>query len=97
MELLEGRTAVVTGGARGIGYAIARLFVENGAAVVIGDLDEAAAVDAAQSLDGAAFGVRCDVTSEIDVIALLERCNEEFGSLDVLVNNAGVTRDLTMR
>jgi 3-oxoacyl-[acyl-carrier protein] reductase len=97
MALLEGRTAVVTGGARGIGYAIARLFVENGAAVVIGDLDETAAVDAAQSLPGAAFGVRCDVTSEQDVIALLKRCSDEFGSLDVLVNNAGVTRDLTMR
>jgi 3-oxoacyl-[acyl-carrier protein] reductase len=97
MALLEGRTAVVTGGARGIGYAIARLFVDNGAAVLIGDLDEAAAVDAAQSLPGAAFGVRCDVTSEPDVIALLKRCNDEFGTLDVLVNNAGVTRDLTMR
>ncbi len=97
MTLLEGRTAVVTGGARGIGYEIARLFVEHGAAVVLGDLDEAEAVEAAKELPGTAVGHRCDVTSEDDVAALLARCSREFGSLDVLVNNAGITRDKTMR
>ena len=97
MALLEGRTAVITGAARGIGYATARVLVEQGAAVVVGDLDEAAAVDAARSLPGTAVGARCDVTSEDDVVALLERCRTEFGSLDVLVNNAGITKDRTMR
>ena len=97
VSLLEGRTAVVTGGARGIGYEIARRFVEEGAAVVLGDLDETEAVEAATSLPGTALGFRCDVTVEDEVRALLEYCTEEFGSLDVLVNNAGVTRDATMR
>ena len=97
MSLLEGRTAVVTGGARGIGYEIARRFVEEGAAVVLGDLDEAEAVEAATTLPGTAVGFRCDVTVEEDVQALLAHCTSEFGSLDVLVNNAGITRDKTMR
>lgn len=97
MSLLEGRTAVVTGGARGIGYAIARTFVEEGAAVVLGDLDEAEAVAAATSLPGTALGARCDVTDEDEVRSLLESCSQEFGTLDVLVNNAGFTRDTTMR
>lgn len=97
MSLLEGRTAVVTGGARGIGYEIARLFVEEGAAVVLGDLDEAEAVAAAKTLPGTALGFRCDVTVEDEVQSLMEYCTEEFGSLDVLVNNAGITRDKTMR
>ena len=97
MTLLEGRTAVVTGGARGIGYAIARRFVEEGAAVVLGDLDGAAAVEAAKSLPGTAMGMRCDVTDEAEMVALLARCTTEFGQLDVLVNNAGITKDKTMR
>lgn len=97
MSLLEGRTAVVTGAARGIGLAIARLLVEEGAAVVIGDLDEGDAVEAAKSLPGTALGARCDVTVEEDVVALLELCRQEFGSLDVVVNNAGITKDKTMR
>lgn len=97
MALLEGRTAVVTGGARGIGYEIARRFVEEGAAVVLGDLDEAEAVAAAKALPGTAVGRRCDVTDEGEVAALLQACVNEFGSLDVLVNNAGITKDKTMR
>ena len=98
MSLLEGRTAVVTGAARGIGYEIARRFVEEGAAVVLGDLDEQQAVEAAAALPGGkALGARCDVTREDEVVALLARCSQEFGSVDVLVNNAGITRDKTMR
>lgn len=97
MSLLEGRTAVVTGGARGIGYAIARVFIEQGAAVVLGDLDEAEAVEAAKALPGTALGYRCDVTDEDEMGALLAYCKSEFGTVDVLVNNAGFTRDKTMR
>ncbi len=97
MSLLEGRTAVITGGARGIGFEIARRFVDEGAAVVLGDLSEDDAVSAAKSLPGTAVGRRCDVTVEEDVVALLAACREEFGRLDVLVNNAGITRDKTMR
>jgi len=96
-ELLTTKTAVVTGAAQGIGLAIASRFVDEGATVVIADLDEAAAATAAASFpDGRAIAVRCDVTSESDVDALVSGTVERLGSLDVMVNNAGITRDATM-
>jgi 3-oxoacyl-[acyl-carrier protein] reductase len=99
MGLLEGRAAVVTGAAQGIGLAIARRLADEGARIVIGDIDSAAAASAAASLGGPgrALGVRCDVTSPDEVEALIQRCADGFGSLDVMVNNAGITRDATMR
>jgi len=98
--LLEGKAAVVTGGAQGIGLAIARAFCEEGARVVMGDIDGAAVEASARALreSGAdARGEPCDVTSETDVEALVRACVEQHGSLDVMVNNAGITRDATMR
>ena len=96
-ELLTTKTAVVTGAAQGIGLAIASRFVDEGATVVIADLDEAAAATAAASFPyGRAIAVRCDVTSESDVDALVRGTVERLGSLDVMVNNAGITRDATM-
>jgi 3-oxoacyl-[acyl-carrier protein] reductase len=99
MALLEGRTAVVTGGAQGIGFAIARRFVTEGARVMIGDLDLAASELAAKELgeESPAAAMRCDVTSAEDVDRLLRIAVDTFGSLDVVVNNAGITRDATMR
>ncbi|MEU6745922.1 3-oxoacyl-ACP reductase FabG [Spirillospora sp. NPDC046719] len=99
MALLDGRTAVVTGGAQGIGFAIAECFVAQGARVVLGDLDLTATQDAVKRLGGAgvAEAVRCDVTVADDMDALLARAVDAFGSLDVVVNNAGITRDATMR
>lgn len=99
MGLLEGRSAVVTGGARGIGLAVARRVVGEGGRVVIGDVDAAAAASVAAGLGdpGRALGVRCDVTQPDEVEALVQRCLDDFGSLDVMVNNAGITRDATMR
>ena len=99
MGLLEGRSAVVTGGAQGIGFAIAERFVAEGARVVLGDLDVDATQAAAQRLGGAevARAVRCDVTASDDVSGLVDVAVTEFGSLDVMVNNAGITRDATMR
>jgi len=99
MALLDGRTAVITGGAQGIGFAIAERFVTEGARVVLGDLDLDATQDAAKRLGGAgtAAAVRCDVTSAEQVSGLIARAADEFGSLDVMVNNAGITRDATMR
>ncbi|MBH0779770.1 3-oxoacyl-ACP reductase FabG [Nocardia bovistercoris] len=97
--LLADKTAVITGAAQGIGYAIAELFVSEGARVVIGDLDADLAAVAAEKLGGqaAAVGVRCDVTQSGDVDALLSAAIDAFGTLDVVVNNAGITRDATMR
>jgi 3-oxoacyl-[acyl-carrier protein] reductase len=99
MTLLAGRTAVVTGGARGIGFAIAQRFITEGARVVLGDLDLDATQAAAKQLGGAdvATAVRCDMTDSSDVDALVTRAVDVFGSLDVMVNNAGITRDATMR
>ncbi|NLU84566.1 3-oxoacyl-ACP reductase FabG [Rhodococcus sp. HNM0569] len=99
MSLLTDRTAVITGGAQGIGFEIARAFVDAGAKVVLGDLNEAAAQAAADKLGGrdVARAVRCDVTESADVDALLAEAVDGFGSLDVVVNNAGITRDATMR
>lgn len=105
-DLLAGKTAVITGAAQGIGYAIARRFIAEGARVVLGDLDADQVAAAAAQLSGAvgtssnapvAVGVRCDVTVSDDVDALVQAAVDTFGSLDVMVNNAGITRDATMR
>ncbi|OAE98952.1 short-chain dehydrogenase [Bradyrhizobium centrolobii] len=90
--LLEGKIAVVTGGASGIGAAIARLFVVEGAKIVIGDLAESGAELAAELAAGgfeAAFQ-RVDVTDEAEVAALMQVAVARFGRLDILVANAGI-------
>ncbi|HZZ48672.1 MAG TPA: 3-oxoacyl-ACP reductase FabG [Pseudonocardia sp.] len=100
MGLLDGKVAVVTGAAQGIGFEIARRFSSEGASVVLGDINSEAAEKAAAELSaggGRTLGLRCDVTSEDEVDALVNRAIEEFGQLDVMVNNAGITRDATMR
>ena len=102
MSLLTGQTAVVTGGAQGLGFAIAERFISEGARVVLGDLDLGATEAAAKQLgrdskDGVALAVRCDVTQADEVDALVAAAMERFGGLDIMVNNAGITRDATMR
>ncbi|MEZ0341249.1 3-oxoacyl-ACP reductase FabG [Mycobacterium sp. pV006] len=98
MALLTGQTAVITGGAQGLGLAIAQRFVAEGARVVLGDVNLEATQAAAESLGGAdvARAVRCDVTKSAEVDALVQAALD-FGGLDVMVNNAGITRDATMR
>lgn len=95
--LLEGRSALVTGAAQGIGLAIARAFVEHGARVTIADLDADRAAAAAASLGGSARGVGCDVTAEQEVADLVAGAAQAHRGLDVLVNNAGITRDASLR
>jgi len=96
--LLDNKVAVITGAARGIGEAIARLFVENGALVVIGDLDPAAAERTAKEIDpDRVRGFGCDVADGDQVRALLGFAKQEFGGVDVMVNNAGITQDATLK
>ena len=97
MGRFEGRVAVVTGAARGIGFGTATRFAEEGASVAILDLDEASAAEAAAKLpltDGAtAVGIGCDVSDATSAEAAVERVVAELGGIHVLVNNAGITRD----
>jgi NAD(P)-dependent dehydrogenase (short-subunit alcohol dehydrogenase family) len=91
---LTGRIAVVTGGGRGLGKAIARRLAEAGAALVLGDINEQSAREAAQELS-AEFGVRAlgaqlDVTQSASITALADRAVAELGALDIWVNNAGI-------
>jgi 3-oxoacyl-[acyl-carrier protein] reductase len=99
MALLDGRTAVITGSAQGIGYAIAEAFAAEGANVVVADINSEAARAAAAGLGigSRALGVACNVAEGADVDALVQAAVDQFGSLDVWVNNAGITRDATMR
>jgi 3-oxoacyl-[acyl-carrier protein] reductase len=98
-ELLSGRVAIITGAAQGLGLAIAQAFVAEGASVVLADMNEEQVQSAALSLGvgDRAIGVRCNVTDEDDVDALVAAAAERYGHLDVMVNNAGITRDTTMR
>ena len=99
MALLTSRIAVVTGAAQGLGFAIAQRFVDEGAKVVLGDVNVEATQAAADKLGGAevARAVRCDVTDSAEVDALIADAVDGFGGLDIMVNNAGITRDATMR
>ena len=87
MTRFAGKTAVVTGGARGIGASTARRLASEGAIVVVADFDEAGAQETAREIGG--VGVRCDVTSREDVEAAVEAA----GAVDILVTCAGIIRD----
>jgi len=93
MKKLDGKVAVVTGGANGIGRAIAEIFAAEGAGVAIADVDLEAAnalVRAIEAGGGRATAHRCDVSREEDVAVLMAAVVEASGRLDVLVNNAGI-------
>ena len=92
MGRFDGRVAVITGAARGIGFGVATRFAEEGASVAIIDLDEAAAklplVDGAKSV-----GIGANVAVAADTEAAVARVVDELGGLHILMNNAGITRD----
>ncbi|WP_205648682.1 SDR family NAD(P)-dependent oxidoreductase [Acuticoccus kandeliae] len=92
--MLTDKIATVTGAGRGMGEAIARKLVAKGAAVVVSDIDGAAAEKVAADIraaGGRAFGIRIDVSDEADAARLAQTAEDEFGGLDILVNNAGIS------
>ena len=89
---LSNKNAIVTGGAGGIGAAIARAFIGEGANVVIADRDGAAAAAIVRDLGGEAVAVTVDVTREAEVQAMAQAALTRFGRIDILVNNAGIYR-----
>ncbi|WP_222131282.1 3-oxoacyl-ACP reductase FabG [Pseudonocardia sp. C8] len=94
--LLDGQVAVVTGGAQGIGLAIAEAITGHGGRVLVADVDGDKAAEAVAPLASAGAevaAVACDVTSAADQEAMIRSCVDRFGRVDLLVNNAGVTRD----
>ncbi len=86
---LAGKTAIVTGGASGFGEGIAEVFSEQGANVVIADLNEAGAKAVAGRLGEKALGIKCDVTQLSDLQSMMGQAISAFGKVDIIVNNAG--------
>ncbi len=92
MGRLDSVVALITGGARGQGEAEARLFVEEGARVVVGDIRDTEGETVASSLGGSAHYVHLDVTRESDWARAVDSAVSRYGQLDALVNNAGIIR-----
>jgi 3-oxoacyl-[acyl-carrier protein] reductase len=93
MGVLDGKAAIVTGSARGIGRATAELLAEQGARVLINDLDEDVAEQAASEISGETTVFGGDLTKEGVPDQLVQKAVDEFGQIDIIVNNAGYTRD----
>jgi len=87
---LEGKIAIVTGGAKGIGEATVRLFAKHGAKVVIADIEDTLGTLLANTLAPSVTYVHCDVSSEDDIENLIRSTISRYGRLDILLNNAGV-------
>ena len=92
--MLDDKNAIITGGATGIGRAIAERFLDEGATVVIADVDEARGASTADELD--CRFEQCDVQEYDQVTDLVDRTVEEFGGLDVMVNNAGIASETSV-
>jgi 3-oxoacyl-[acyl-carrier protein] reductase len=93
---LEGRVAIVTGAAQGIGRAIAETLAHAGADIVVADLDPARSADAVAAVEKAgrkALNIKVNVADANDTKAMADQVSKEWGKIDILVNNAGITRD----
>ena len=88
---LQGKAAIVTGAASGFGAEIARVYAREGARVALADINAAGVQAVAQSIGGEAFGMTCDVSKRADIDALVAETVRRFGTVDVVVNNAGLT------
>lgn len=96
MEKFSGKTAIITGSAQGIGYAIAKEFAKRNANIVIVDLNQDKideAVATIKTIDKNVIGIKCDITQESEVENLVKQVQLQFHSIDILINNAGITRD----
>ncbi len=87
---LAGKSALITGAARGIGRAVAERYVREGARVAVSDVNEAAAEDAARAIGGGAIALHLDVTRQESIDAAVAATVSAFGRLDILVINAGI-------
>lgn len=90
MKRLEGKTALITGAARGIGQAFAQRYIAEGARVVIADIDEGAAKKTASALGESAVAVHMDVSDSASILAAVDTSVQHFGHIDILINNAAV-------
>lgn len=90
--LLEGKVAIVTGAARGIGFAVSEAFIKQGAKVVVVDIDGNVAKEACDKLGENSLPLSCDVANSKEVGVLVQKAVEHFGTLDILINNAGVSK-----
>lgn len=90
MTRLQGKTALITGAARGIGRAFAEAYVAEGATVAIADIDTARAEDSARDIGPAAFALPCDVTDQSSIDACVSSAVERMGGIDILINNAAI-------
>ncbi len=91
--MVKEKVAIITGSARGIGFEIGKVFAENGAKVVLSDLNEKAVVEAAEKLRNEGLdvtGLKADVTKEKDIIQLIESSKNKYGQIDIFINNAGL-------
>ena len=97
MKRLEGKIALITGSARGIGFEIAAAFAAEGALVAVADLSQqnsaAAAAEIASKTGARTIGLALDVSKETDCERTVEETLKAFGKVDILVNNAGITKD----
>ncbi|MEY8755794.1 3-hydroxybutyrate dehydrogenase [Peribacillus frigoritolerans] len=91
--MVKEKVAIITGSARGIGFEIGKIFAENGAKVVLSDLDQNTVEKAALDLRNnglEAIGLKADVTSEEDIIQLIKQAKDKYGRIDIFINNAGL-------
>lgn len=88
--MVKGKVLIITGAAQGIGFEIAKEFLNAGAKVVLTDLNEEKVKEAALTLGNGAVGIKCDVTSELDLQQAIDDTVEQHGRIDILINNAGM-------
>ncbi|MCK1981388.1 MULTISPECIES: 3-hydroxybutyrate dehydrogenase [Peribacillus] len=91
--MVKNKVVIITGSARGIGFEIGKHFAESGAKVVLSDINEESVKDAAESLKKLGFdsiGIKADVTKEEDIVNMVKEAKETYGSVDIVINNAGL-------